>query len=356
MAGGQGTKLWPLSRENAPKQFQPILSNGVTPFQYTVDVLLKANAAKDIYVSTKKSYVKLGLEQCPQIPFSQYIVEPDFKKGRGPAEGYVFVKLLSMFPDEPFMLIQVDDIRKPETAFLSMIAETEKIVKRDKKYVTGGIKATYPILGVDYLQLGKSIKSEGILELYEVTKFVHRLKDYDKTKELISNYHVVVHCNHACWFPDLMMEEYKLYAPDWYDALMTIQESFGTSNEEKVTNDLYYNMREGTTEEVTQHTMEEKGYAILLPFKWLDLGTWDSIYEIFGDGKENLIDGKAVVVDGTGNLIKNWSKKKIVALYGVNDLAIVDTEDVLLVMPKNKGERIKDIISAIQKSGEDSYL
>lgn len=354
-AGGQGTKLWPLSRENTPKQFQPILEHNTTPFQYTVETLLQSNSTQDVYISTKKRYVKLGLEQCPQIPISQYIIEPDFKKGRGPAEGYVFIKLLDRFPDQPFMLIQVDDIRRPESAFLETIVEAERIVTRDKVFITGGVKATYPVLGVDYLQLGEKIKSQSSFEFYKVTKFVERLKDYQKTKELISNYHVVIHCNHACWYPELILTDYKTYAPDWYNDLMKIKDSFGTNNEEEVTAEIYQNMRGGATEEVTKHTMEN-GCAILLPFKWLDLGTWDSIYEVFGGNGENFIDGKAFVLDGTGNLIKNGVKKKVIALYGVNDLAVVDTEDALLVMPRNKAEKIKEILNALQKAGEYDYL
>jgi mannose-1-phosphate guanylyltransferase len=354
-AGGQGTKLWPLSRENAPKQFQPILKGGITPFQYTVDTLLKANAVENVFVSTKKSYVKFGLDQCPQIPVGQYIIEPDFKKGRGPGEGYVFITLLDKFPSQPFMLIQVDDIRQPETAFLETITEAQKVVQKEKLFITGGIKATYPVLGVDYLQLGERISSNNGLEFYKVTKFVNRLKDYQKTKELISNYHVVIHCNHMCWYPELIMKEYETYAPDWYNDLMKIRESFGKPDEEELTTEIYRNMREGTTEEVTKHSIEN-GCAILLPFKWLDLGTWDSIYEIFGEEGKNYIDGEGITLEGTGNIIKNDSKKKLVATYGVSDMAVIDTEDVLLIMPRDKAEKIKDILEALKTTDRARYL
>lgn len=354
-AGGQGTKLWPLSRENTPKQFQPILKNGVTPLQYTVDTLLKSYSAQDICISTKKSYVKLGLKQCPQIPLSQYIIEPDFKKGRGPGEGYVFITLLDKFPNQPFMLVQVDDIRLPESSFLETISEAEKVVVKEKLLITGGIKATYPVLGVDYLQLGERINSGDRLEFHKITKFVQRLKDYQQTKELISNYHVVIHCNHMCWYPELVLKEYETYAPDWYKDLMRIKESFGTPNEEQVTSEIYQNMREGTTEEVTRHSME-KGCAILLPFKWQDLGTWDSIYEIFGENGKNYIDGNGIALDGVGNIIKGGSKKKLIAAYGVNDLSIIDTDDILLVIPRNKAEKVKDILATLKQTGQTEYL
>ena len=115
-------------------------------------------------------------------------------------------------------------------------------------------------------------------------------------------------------------------------------------------------MREGTTEEITRYTMEEQGCAVLLPFKWLDLGTWDSIYEVFGTSGENYLDGKAYVLNGTGNIVKNASKDKLIALYGVNDLAVIDTKDALLVMPRNKAEKIKEVLATLQKASETNYL
>ncbi len=354
-AGGQGTKLWPLSREKSPKQFQPVLPGNETPFQYNVKTLLQAFPATDIYISTKKQYVDMAREQCPQIPLDQYFIEPDLKKGRGPAEGYIFVKLLAKFPNEPFMLVQVDDLRKPESAFLSMIIEMERVVKRDKLFITGGNKPSYPVLGVDYLQLGPRIETSSSMELFKVEKFVARLKDYQKTKELIENNQVVIHCNHMCWYPELIMEDYKKYAPDWYDCLMKIKESFGTSEEEKTTTEIYSQMREGTTEEVTLHSMES-GYAVALPFKWLDLGTWDSIFEIFGEEGENYVDGAALVLDSENSLIKNNNKGKLIAVYGVKDLAIVDTKDVLLVMPRSKAEKLKEVLDSIKAAGETEFL
>ena len=197
-AGGQGTKLWPYSTENVPKQFQKIVKDK-SLFSYTTNVLLKRYSPEDIFVSTKKRYLKLCVSQAPKIPIKNYILEPDIQKGRGPGEGLAFLKMSILHPNEPFMLVQVDCFRLPENAFLNMAREVEKLVRKEKKFVTGGIKATYPVLGIDYLRLGNKIETGTPLEIYGVEKFIDRSDDYYKTKELIENFHIVRHSNHACW-------------------------------------------------------------------------------------------------------------------------------------------------------------
>src|SRR6185437_10216237 len=165
-AGGQGTKLWPYSREAKPKQFQAVVGDK-SPFTYNIETLLQKFAPEDIFISTKRKFIKYVSEQSPQIPLRNYIIEPDVAKDRGPGEGLAFLKLSVLHPDEPFFVVQADCVRKPEKAFLQMIEDAGKMVERDKKYITGGLKATEPNMGVDYLQLGSKVNASG-QEMYEV--------------------------------------------------------------------------------------------------------------------------------------------------------------------------------------------
>jgi len=354
-AGGQGTKLWPYSTESTPKQFQKIVKDE-SLFSYTVNVLLKRYSPEDIYVSTKKRYVGYGVAQAPRIPLKNYIVEPDIQNGRGPGEGLVFLKMSMMHPNEPFMLIQVDCFRLPEDSFLNMIEEAEKIVTRDRKFITGGIKAVYPILGIDYIRLGDRIDTKSPLDVYGVEEFVDRSDDYYKTKELIENFHIVTHSNHTCWYPELMLEAYKKYKPEWYDGLMAIKEAIGTPDEEAKIEEIYSKMPKGSTEEVTRHIFPDS-YIVVLPFKWTDFGTWDSIYEFFSKGDQPYIDGENIVtVDTTRSLIKSSSKEKLIATLGIDNLIIVDTEDVLLVLPRDKSDALSKIREALKEKGLSQYL
>lgn len=351
-AGGQGTKMWPYSRQDKPKQFQPIIG-GESTYAHNINVLLKAFAPEDIYVSTKHKFIKYISEQSPQIPLKNYIVEPDIAKDRGPGEGLAFLRLSMLHPGEPFFLVQADCYREPADEFLRMIHHAEKLVTTHKKLVTGGVKATEPSIGVDYLQLGKDLGDDAFV----IDKFVFRKKTIRETRDLIQNFHVVTHCNHMCWYPELALEAYKTFRPDWYEKLMAIKEAIDQPGEHEAIERLYAEMEKGPTEEVTTNIMDSgEAMVILLPFKWTDLGTWNSVYDYFSGDPENYEDGTVVTVDARGSLIKSSNPQKLVAVAGVQDLIIVDTEDALLVVPKDQVDKIKDIQETLAQRENTAYL
>jgi len=136
-----------------------------------------------------------------------------------------------------------------------------------------------------------------------------------------------------------MLEAYKKYRPDWYKALMEIRDVLDMPGEDVAIEEIYNRMEKGPTEEVTKHVMQSgDARIILLPFKWTDIGTWGSVYEFFvnGDGKGNYKDGHILTVDASGSLIKTSNEKKLIAVAGGEDMVIVDTDDILLVIPKSK--------------------
>ena len=354
-AGGQGTKLWPYSRQSKPKQFQPIIGD-TTSYEQNIKTLLKEFSPEDIYVSTKRKFIRYVSEQSPQIPLKNYIVEPDIAKDRGPGEGLAFLRLSINHPNEPFFLVQADCLREPEEKFLKTIKAAEKLVKKHKRFITGGIKATEPNMGADYLQLGERVHSNGE-EAYDIDKFLFRRSSLRETKELIENFHVVAHCNHACWYPELMLEAYEKYRPDWHKALLKIKEGLDKPGENEVIERIYTTMEKGPTEEVTKHIMDSgEAMAILLPFKWTDVGTWGSVYEFFSEGQENYKDGNVITVNTAGSLVKTNNKGKLIAVSGVEDLVIVDTEDALFVSSKHEIDKIKDIQKILEERSEVEYL
>ncbi|CAN5423935.1 N/A [soil metagenome] len=353
-AGGQGTKMWPYSRQNKPKQFQPIIGD-LSSYEQTILTLLKEFSPEDIYISTKRKFIKYVSEQSPQIPLKNYIVEPDVAKDRGPGEGLAFVRLSLSHPDEPFFIVQADCIREPAEKFLQMIREAERLVTKHKKLTTGGIKATEPNMGVDYLKLDGQVS--GAREAYKIEEFLFRRANLRETRELVTNFHVVAHCNHMCWYPDMMLDAYKQYRPDWHAALMKIKDAMDKPGENEAIEEIYAGMEKGPTEDVTNHVMNSgEAMVILLPYKWTDVGTWGSVYEFFEDGVQNYEDGNVITVDTSGSLIKTNNKNKLVAVAGVNDLIIVDTEDALLVIPKDDIDKIKDIQKILEERSASEYL
>jgi mannose-1-phosphate guanylyltransferase len=354
VAGGQGTKLWPYSRESKPKQFQPILGDK-SLFSYNVETLLRKYQPEDIFVSTKRRFIKYVSEQAPQIPLRNYIIEPDIKKDRGPAEGLAVLQLSLQHPGEPFMIVQSDNVRQSEEDFLQFIEDAGNIVKRDKKFVTGGIKATIPDMGVDYLKLGEKVTHESNQEIYSVEEYIARKSTYAETKQLVEGFHVVTHCNHTCWYPELFLAAYKQFRPDWYDALMEMKKAIGKPGEDAEIERIYSEMEVGATEEVTRHVMND-GQIILTKFKWIDFGTWGSLADFFSNGGSNYVEGNVVTVEAADSIVKTVNKDKLIAVAGIDNLVVIDTEDVLMVIPKNKIEKIKEIQKLLSKDANKSYL
>lgn len=357
-AGGQGTKLWPYSRQDKPKQFQPIIGD-TSSYEQTILTLLKEFSAEDIFISTKRKFIKYVSEQSPQIPLRNYIVEPDIAKDRGPGEGLAFLRLAVEHPDEPFFVVQADCIRSPEENFLKMMRQAEKLVIKHKQLVTGGIKATEPTMGVDYLKLSTPVTglNDGSNDVYLIDEYLTRRDNLRETRQLVENFHVVTHCNHTCWYPQQMLDAYKRYRPDWHEALMQIKAVLGKPGENEAIEKIYATMEKGPTEEVTKHIMTgRQSMIILLPYKWTDVGTWGSVYDFFTENTENYRDGNVVACDTEGSLIKTSSKGKLVAVAGVRDMVIVDTDDALLVIPKDRIEKIKDIQRVLEDRDETEYL
>ena len=355
VAGGQGTKLWPYSRQDKPKQFQPIIGDK-SSYQFAVETLLSEFTPDDIFVSTKHKFIKYVSEQSPLIPLKNYIVEPDVAKDRGPGEGLAFLKLSMLFPDEPVFYVQADMVREPGAKFIEMIRAAEKIVTERGVYITGGVKATEPNMGADYLELGEAVEGSGV-EAYVIDKFHYRKGTVRETRELIENFRVVAHWNHLCWYPAKIIEAYKQYRPDWYEALMKIKAVMDQPGEQEAIREIYESMEKGPTEDVTRHLMDTgNAVAMLLPFRNTDVGTWETVREFNADNEENHLDGNVVAVDTTGTLVKSNNKNKVIAVAGLKDMVVVDTEDALLVIPKEHIDKVKNIQTLLRENDRSEYL
>ncbi len=353
-AGGQGKKIWPLSREAKPKQFQAVV--GSEPlYKQTINTLLKGYSAQDIFVSTKRRYYDIAISQAPEVLRENFIIEPDVAKDRGPGEGLAFATLADLHPNEPFIIVQADCLRTPEEDFLKTLAAAEKIERRDRKFMSGGVKATYPVLGVDYLKFGQRVSEEDGVEIYKVDEFIPRVEDYNQTRKLIENFHVGTHSNHNCWFPELMMEAYQKYRPDWFEGINNVYSLMKKGASASEIDEAYSELQAGPTELVTNNLFKE-GYAILLPYKWTDIGTWDSVYEFFDTGGAAHTEGNVVISDTETSLIKCSNPNKIVAVLGVENLIIVDTEDALLVIPRDKSSKVNDLVKLMGERKEKKYL
>jgi len=350
-AGGQGTKIWPFSRKESPKQFQKIIGDK-SLFINNVEMLLNKFKPEDIFISTKKSYVSIVQKQAPQIPFDNLIIEPNIAKGRGPAEGLAFLTLSIKHPEEPFMLVQADCLYLPSKKYFETVAIMDQVVQKDRKFISGGLKPEFPVLGVDYLELGNRVDLQSDIEFFSVKSFLDRNQSYKGTEKMISERNAVIYTNISCWYPDLMLDAYKKYRPDWYEKLMEIKkvvDDFGKVEK------IYSQMEAGVTEDVTRHVLED-GYVVMYPFKWVDIGTWDSIYKYLAKDNEVHVEGNVIALRSSGSLIKSTSKNKLIAVLGLENMVVIDTDDILFIAPRDKAAEIKDVQNELMEKGMERFL
>lgn len=340
ICGGIGTKLWPLSRKSLPKQFLQIF-NGKSLFQLNWEALRTGFRADEIYIQTNAFQAGLALAQVSEIIPDHLFIEPEMRN-QGPATGFCAAKLYTLFPDEAFMLVQADVLRKPTEAFIHFIRYVEKLVLENHTLVTGLVRPKQGIEGIDFMIAGQKVSSAQEMNVYHLDKWVMR-NDPDRKKYQDSS-SIFAHANHYAWTPRLMLNAFQEYAPEWYQPLSKMREAFDTNDEEAVTKREYARMPAGPIEERVTNRIMDKGLVVECPFEWLDLGTWDSL-EAYR--KETGADSPCPVisVDSTNTFVM---AQKTVVIVGVDDLQVIDSKDALLITGKNRSREIGTVLSILQ--------
>jgi len=310
-------------------------------FQTNYESLMTGFKPEEIYVSTNADQAVLAQAQAPEIPQSNYIIEPEMRN-QGPATGLIAAFLYKKgLADEPFMIIQADVLREPAGGLIKMMMVCDSLARRETKYITGGLKPASSVMGVDYLIKGKRVTPENEIGIFEVDKFVWR-STKEQTDELIKEGNALIHTNHTCMTPRNMLTMLQKYKPEWYGPLMNIVNGGDMKTE-------YLKMPPGPIEDVTQQVYAAgESLVVELPFKWTDIGTFESLDKYLRDKglyktSENIVD-----LNGKDNFVKLDDLNKVVALVGVDNLVVVDTGDALLVCRKDQsgqvGEALKEVI------------
>jgi len=350
ICGGVGTKMWPMSRVDHPKHFLKLF-DGKSLFQINYEALREKFRPQEIYIQTTVDQMDLVSQQAPDIPKDNCFVEPELRN-TGPAAGYMALMLEQKDPDEPFFLVQADVLRTPTNKFLEMIEETEKLVKKEGKMVTGGFRPDFGVMGVDYLVCGPKLVDTAGVDFYKIQKFLWR-STKEEADKYIQEKSILVHANHYSWTPKALLEAYKTHAPNWYESLQKIKTCIGERNGAGV-REVYSEMEKGPTEDVTQHIFEE-GYVALLPFDWVDFGTWESFFKYRAENKQYMPGDNVLEMESNGCYVQK-ADKNFVALVGVDDLFVVDTDDALLVCKKDMSGKVGDIVKYLKEKGKKEYL
>lgn len=348
MAGGTGTRLWPLSRTNKPKQFQKLVSEK-TMLQ---DTLARLDFLKpdDIYVSTNAEYETVVREQTAgKIPSSHIILEPALRD-TAPSIGLAATYLGKKHPKEVMAIIYADHLIQKKEEFIKKIKVAEKLAREENSLNIIEVKAKFPNVNLGYVKIGKMLKELNGVEVFAFEKFTEK-PDLKTAIGFLNSYKYLWNTGLYVWRIETILNKFKKHLPGTYSNLQKIQKSIGTKNEKTVIQKLYPLCDKISIDYGIMEKIDPKEVRIIpAELGWSDVGTWDSIFSELVQGNDNnLIKAKHVGIDTQGSLIYG-TKDKLIATIGVKDLVIVETNDAILICDKKRSHDVKKIVEKLQKA------
>ena len=347
MAGGVGSRFWPLSTEQFPKQFHDMLGTGSTLIQKTVGRFEKIIPSENILIATNKKYENLVLEQLPKISPKQLLLEPAMRN-TAPCILYSAFKIHHENPNGIMVIAPSDHWIEDEPEFLKNIKTAFDFCSENDALLTLGIQPAFPNTGYGYIQFENSEN-----ELKKVKKFTEK-PNLETAVQFLASGDYLWNAGIFVWSVKSILNAFKTYLPKMYALFSKGENNYNTPSETQFI-ETNYTFSENIS--IDFGIMEKANNVFVLPvhFAWNDLGTWSSLYnELKKDSDQNAtLGGEVIYIDSSNNIIKTQSRKRVV-IQGLNDFIVVEKEDVILICPKNKEQDIKQITSAVKNEfGKD---
>jgi len=351
MAGGSGTRLWPLSRQARPKQALRLVGDR-TMFQHSVERLAPLFSPDRTFIVTAAEQVGALLRQAPQLPGGNFIVEP-VQRGTASAVGLGALYLRRRDPDATMAVLTADHYIGDCPAFQRVLAAAYEAAQQGH-LVTLGIKPSFPSTGFGYIERGELLAEVDGLMAYRVEAFREK-PDATAAEEFIANGRHTWNSGMFIWRVDRILAEMQKQMPRFYDQLMQLDAAMGADRESLV---LSYVWPRVAAQTIDYGIMEGAHDVAVIPAEmgWSDIGSWATLLDILpGDEHGNvIIDTDHIGVDTTQTLV--YGNNRLVATIGVSCLVVVDTDDVLLICPRDRAQDVKKIVEQLRKNGETQYL
>ena len=351
MAGGIGSRFWPVSRLDYPKKFLDLLNLGRTLIQATYDRFAQFIPNENIYVVTSDQYKEIVEKQLPQLRPENILCEPS-RKNTAPCIAYVSYKLHELNPNSNLICAPADHLILDDTSFRKVTLEALGFTEKNNALITLGIKPVSPKTGYGYIQHEEVSVSDNI---YKVKTFTEK-PDLELAKKFLLSGDFLWNAGIFVWRTESIIKSFEKYLPEIHEIFDGAKKDLITSSEKEAI-DLIYPLCVSISIDYGILEKADNVYVIPSEFGWSDLGTWGSAYEnIEKDYLENAVAGNNVILfDCTKNVI-HANKDKLVLLEGLDDFIVVDTEDVLLVCKKDKEQNIKEYVAEVKRNKGEKYL
>ena len=358
LAGGKGTRLWPISRRQKPKQFQRLLSDK-TMLQETVERFSDKFSLSDIFVLTNREYTREVAKEFPKLPRKNIIAEPASRERI--AAVALFLALIKTDDEEPIIILPSDHAVKKTKEFIEAILQGEKFIRKNSKYLLAfGGKATFPDTGLGYIQKGKlfkkinktglSVRQTGIykVDFFKEKPNLKRARDYIETKKYFWNMGIYMFSS------SLIKNLIREFVPDNYIRYEKIKAARKKPNFKKILEKEFLKMDNVSFDySITENC--KKVVFIPMDVGWSDVGSWSVLKNCLVSKNKNFIHGNHISVDSK-NIMVYGTTNKLVATVGVRDLIIASTDDIILICQKDKSQEVKKIIKKLEKDGKFGYI
>lgn len=351
MAGGIGSRFWPMSRTALPKQFLDILGTGKSLLQQTWERYLQLVPAENIYIITSKEYVPIVQQQVPAIAVSNILAEPH-RKNTAPCIASIAFHLLNKDPEALMVAAPADNLILETEEFLRTAKKAMQFVTSHPALVTIGIKPTHPNTGYGYIQYEPAAADS---DVFEVKTFTEK-PNSELAKTFVSSGEFLWNAGIFIWKVTDILAAMEKHDPELYEIFAAEKERFHTPAEAEALESIY---PQCTNVSIDYSVMEKADNVYVIPasFGWSDLGSWNSAWEnMEKDYFENAVVGKDVMVIDASTCMVHAPDGKLVLLQGLKDYIIVDTTDVLLICKKEKEQEIKDYLAEVRRYKGDKYL
>lgn len=354
MAGGVGSRFWPMSRTPHPKQFLDVLGTGRTLIQQTFDRFLSICPPENIYIVTNESYRDLVKEQLPSLTEEQIICEPS-RKNTAPCIAYSAFRIVSKNPDANMVVAPSDHLILNTEGFVSVINKALEVTAKHDVLATLGIKPSRPDTGYGYIQFNEEEFLNGTGEVRKVKTFTEK-PDLEMAKQLIASGDFLWNSGIFIWSAKSILSSFRDHASEMFQIFAEGKMVYGTPEEDEFMKKAYTSCKNISID----YAIMEKAknvYVLSADIGWSDLGTWGSLYEFSDKNKEgNSIIGKNVVVYDTTNCIVNVPKEKLVVLQGMDDFIVVESDGILLICRKSEEQQLKPIVNDIRISKGEKFV
>ncbi|MBI3941481.1 MAG: mannose-1-phosphate guanylyltransferase [Chloroflexi bacterium] len=351
LAGGVGTRLWPLSRSRLPKQLLPLVRRNTTMLQITLERILPLIPADQVFVLTNESYVPLVQEQLPQLSPENVFGEP---AGRGTAPAIAAGALLvqQRNPQGIMFSLHADHHIEDEPAFRQVL-QAAADVAAENYLVTLGITPTGPETGYGYIKQGPVIGTYRQITAYRIAQFIEK-PDLETATAFLAEQIYLWNSGIFTWRVDQIIQEMERLLPELMAPMHRMASALGTPDQNRMVAEVWPELPNVT---IDRGVMEHTDRAAMVPANvgWNDVGSWEAVYHLISqNGEQNAVMGDHLSVETKGTLI--YGDNRIIATVGVQDLVIVDTQDALLICARDRAQDVKRIVEQLKAANRQEYL